>query len=287
MAGCRASICTRTRACPTAPRPPPNSSPPPSPPASTSSRSPTTTRPPAGTPPSTRPRRHRPHRRPRHRAQHPARLRQRARARLPDRPRESRRSWRPWSDIREERLHRAEAMVARIGADYALDWDDVLAQTTPGATVGRPHIADALVARGHVTDRSAAFASILHWRGGYYRPHEAPLARRRGAADRRGRRGPRHRASGRPRPRPAVHRQAHPAAGRRRDSSASRSTTATTRPRHVRAGATWHPDSVWSSPARATTTGAASRTASARTPRRPRCTRAIVAHATGAQPFVG
>ena len=77
--------------------------------------------------------------------------------------------------IREERLHRAEAMVARIGADYALDWDDVLAQTTPGATVGRPHIADALVARGHVTDRSAAFDSILHWRGGYYRPHEAPV----------------------------------------------------------------------------------------------------------------
>jgi predicted metal-dependent phosphoesterase TrpH len=76
--------------------------------------------------------------------------------------------------IREERLHRAEAMVARIGADYALDWDDVLAQTTPGATVGRPHIADALVARGHVPDRSAAFESILHWRGGYYRPHDAP-----------------------------------------------------------------------------------------------------------------
>jgi predicted metal-dependent phosphoesterase TrpH len=76
--------------------------------------------------------------------------------------------------IREERLHRAEAMVARISADYALDWDDVLAQTTPGATVGRPHIADALVARGHVPDRTAAFQSILHWRGGYYRPHEAP-----------------------------------------------------------------------------------------------------------------
>jgi predicted metal-dependent phosphoesterase TrpH len=76
--------------------------------------------------------------------------------------------------IREERLHRAEAMVARIAADYALDWDDVVAQTTPGATVGRPHIADALVARGHVPDRTAAFQSILHWRGGYYRPHEAP-----------------------------------------------------------------------------------------------------------------
>jgi predicted metal-dependent phosphoesterase TrpH len=78
-------------------------------------------------------------------------------------------------EIRQERLNRAEAMVARIAADYDLTWEDVLAQTTPGATVGRPHIADALVARGHVPDRSAAFASILHWRGGYYRPHRAPL----------------------------------------------------------------------------------------------------------------
>jgi predicted metal-dependent phosphoesterase TrpH len=76
--------------------------------------------------------------------------------------------------IRDERLHRAEAMVARIAADYALDWEDVLAQATPGATLGRPHIADALVARGHVPDRSAAFRSILHWQGGYYRPHDAP-----------------------------------------------------------------------------------------------------------------
>lgn len=75
---------------------------------------------------------------------------------------------------REERLHRAETMVARIAKDYDLSWDDVLAQTAPGATVGRPHIADALVAKGFVPDRTAAFGSILHWRGGYYRPHRAP-----------------------------------------------------------------------------------------------------------------
>ncbi|MBN9139895.1 MAG: PHP domain-containing protein [Micrococcales bacterium] len=76
--------------------------------------------------------------------------------------------------IRAERLHRAESMVQRISRDYALDWEDVLAQATPDATIGRPHIADALVVRGHVPDRSAAFRTILHWRGGYYRPHEAP-----------------------------------------------------------------------------------------------------------------
>lgn len=76
--------------------------------------------------------------------------------------------------IRVGRRERAAAMVERIGRDYALDWNDVLAQTRDGATVGRPHIADALVARGHAATRSDAFAGILHWRAGYYQPHYAP-----------------------------------------------------------------------------------------------------------------
>ncbi|MCU1570841.1 MAG: metal-dependent phosphoesterase [Naasia sp.] len=76
--------------------------------------------------------------------------------------------------IRSDRSTRAEAMVTRIAHDYELEWGDVLAQTTPGATIGRPHIADALIARGHVNDRGEAFATILHWRAGYYEPHYAP-----------------------------------------------------------------------------------------------------------------
>jgi predicted metal-dependent phosphoesterase TrpH len=76
--------------------------------------------------------------------------------------------------IRKARLTRAEQMVARIGADYELTWDDVLAQTTTGGTVGRPHIADALVANGLALTRSEAFAGILHWEAGYYQPHYAP-----------------------------------------------------------------------------------------------------------------
>jgi len=76
--------------------------------------------------------------------------------------------------IRSARLTRAEQMVQRIGVDYDLTWADVLEQTTEGATVGRPHIADALVARGLVLTRSEAFAGILHWQAGYYQPHYAP-----------------------------------------------------------------------------------------------------------------
>lgn len=76
--------------------------------------------------------------------------------------------------IRDGRLHRAERIVEKIAEDYDLTWDDVLAQSTDGGTLGRPHIADALVAKGHVANRSAAFESILHWQGGYYEKYYAP-----------------------------------------------------------------------------------------------------------------
>lgn len=76
--------------------------------------------------------------------------------------------------IREARLGRAERIVRNIGRDYDFTWDDVLAQTSDGATVGRPHIADALVARGLARDRSDAFAGILNPRAPYYVPHHAP-----------------------------------------------------------------------------------------------------------------
>lgn len=70
--------------------------------------------------------------------------------------------------IRSSRLDRARLMADRIARDYDVAWDDIVAQTTDGATVGRPHIADALVARGLVRDRAEAFSSILSPRGEYY-----------------------------------------------------------------------------------------------------------------------
>ncbi|HEU4849423.1 MAG TPA: PHP domain-containing protein [Terrimesophilobacter sp.] len=76
--------------------------------------------------------------------------------------------------IREARLTRAESIVSRLAADFDISWADVVAQTSDGATVGRPHIADALVARGVAADRSAAFRDILHPKFGYYEPHYAP-----------------------------------------------------------------------------------------------------------------
>lgn len=76
--------------------------------------------------------------------------------------------------IRRGREDRAAAIVERIRADYEFEWEDVLAHAAEGATIGRPHIADALVSRGYVSDRSEAFETILHWRSGYIEPHYAP-----------------------------------------------------------------------------------------------------------------
>ncbi|ALJ19956.1 PHP domain-containing protein [Microbacterium sp. No. 7] len=76
--------------------------------------------------------------------------------------------------IRDARFGRVRTMADRIARDYDVTWEDIVAQTTDGATVGRPHIADALVARGIVADRGQAFARILHPGSPYYIEHYAP-----------------------------------------------------------------------------------------------------------------
>lgn len=76
--------------------------------------------------------------------------------------------------IRSSRLTRAREMADRIGRDIDLTWEDIVDQTADGATVGRPHLADALVAKGHVRDRGEAFAGILHPRSDYYVALYAP-----------------------------------------------------------------------------------------------------------------
>nr|WP_205678023.1 PHP domain-containing protein [Arthrobacter silviterrae] len=75
---------------------------------------------------------------------------------------------------KDARLTRAERMVERLAEDYPLNWDDVSAHVAPGATVGRPHIADALVAAGIAADRNEAFASILTSHSRYFVSHYAP-----------------------------------------------------------------------------------------------------------------
>ncbi|MFD1211303.1 PHP domain-containing protein [Arthrobacter sp. GCM10027362] len=78
------------------------------------------------------------------------------------------------SKARDARLTRAERMVELLAEDFPITWEDVHAHVGHGATVGRPHIADALVAAGVVADRTEAFAHILTSHSRYYVTHYAP-----------------------------------------------------------------------------------------------------------------
>lgn len=76
---------------------------------------------------------------------------------------------------REARVSRLRRMVERMAADgIPLTYEEVLAQVPPGATEGRPHIADALVAGGVVASRDEAFVRWLGNDSPYYVRHYAP-----------------------------------------------------------------------------------------------------------------
>ncbi|MDN4471640.1 PHP domain-containing protein [Demequina zhanjiangensis] len=74
----------------------------------------------------------------------------------------------------EARVGRAREIVEKIAVDYPLTWEDVEARAGVSATVGRPHIADALVARGAFQTRDDVFAHVLKNGSPYYVPHYAP-----------------------------------------------------------------------------------------------------------------
>ena len=78
------------------------------------------------------------------------------------------------AETRDARVSRAEQIVHRVAADYPLTWEEVLVHATAADTVGRPHIADALVSRGHFATRDDAFAEVLAGNSRYYVPHYAP-----------------------------------------------------------------------------------------------------------------
>ncbi|MHA7278976.1 PHP domain-containing protein [Arthrobacter sp. MDT2-2] len=75
---------------------------------------------------------------------------------------------------RTARLTRARRMVELMSADFPITWDLVEEHVTEGATVGRPHIADALITLGVVTTRSEAFERVLTARSPYWVSHYAP-----------------------------------------------------------------------------------------------------------------
>jgi len=80
------------------------------------------------------------------------------------------------SDSRDTRIPRMRKMIENLqGAGYDISLEDVQAATPIGATVGRPHLADALVAKKIVKSRDEAFTDMLHNDSPFYVSHFAPL----------------------------------------------------------------------------------------------------------------
>jgi 3',5'-nucleoside bisphosphate phosphatase len=75
---------------------------------------------------------------------------------------------------RSSRHTRAERIVRKLSADVPITYEEVLETAAPGATLGRPHIADALVAKGVVATRDDAFADYLYNGSPYHASHYAP-----------------------------------------------------------------------------------------------------------------
>lgn len=75
---------------------------------------------------------------------------------------------------RESRENRAQRMVEALSADVDISYEEVLAHTQPGTSLGRPHIADALVHKRIVRTRGEAFEKYLRHDGPYYMSYYAP-----------------------------------------------------------------------------------------------------------------
>ena len=79
------------------------------------------------------------------------------------------------SGARDTRIPRMKKMVELLRNDgFAITMEDVIAATPEGATLGRPHLADALVKNGVVKSRDEAFAELLTNDSKYYVTHATP-----------------------------------------------------------------------------------------------------------------
>ena len=71
-------------------------------------------------------------------------------------------------DLKDERVVRAKRMVERLGElGLPVEWDRVKA-IAGEASIGRPHIAQAMVERGYITSVKEAFHGYLEEEGGAY-----------------------------------------------------------------------------------------------------------------------
>jgi predicted metal-dependent phosphoesterase TrpH len=78
-------------------------------------------------------------------------------------------------ETRDGRLPRMRKMIEKMRAEgMDISIDDVEKAMPVGATMGRPHLADALVAKKIVKSRDEAFIDLLHNDSRFYVSHAAP-----------------------------------------------------------------------------------------------------------------
>lgn len=79
------------------------------------------------------------------------------------------------NETRDQRIPRMRKMVELLNADgIKVSMEDVMRAAPVGATVGRPHLADALVDLGIIKSRDEAFAELLSNGSKYYVENIAP-----------------------------------------------------------------------------------------------------------------
>ena len=89
------------------------------------------------------------------------------------------RNYQPLQDAleasRDDRVPRMKKMIELMAADgIKITYEEVLAHKPDGATLGRPHLADALVAKNMVKGRDQAFTELINNDSKYYVSHIAP-----------------------------------------------------------------------------------------------------------------
>jgi predicted metal-dependent phosphoesterase TrpH len=78
-------------------------------------------------------------------------------------------------ETRDGRLPRMRKMIEKMrAAGIEISMDDVEAARPHGATLGRPHLADALVNKGIINSRDEAFQGMLNNDSVFYVSHAAP-----------------------------------------------------------------------------------------------------------------
>jgi predicted metal-dependent phosphoesterase TrpH len=80
-----------------------------------------------------------------------------------------------FSNTQTSRIKRMNLIIEKLNeAGFEITIDEVMNELAEGATLGRPHLADAMVKKGIFKSREEAFASTLSNSSPYYVSHPAP-----------------------------------------------------------------------------------------------------------------